>query len=234
MEKQRKSAGTIALVVLLLIVTIVSLILATYAWARYTTFGDGNATAQVAKWDVTFAKGSTVFTKTYNYVAPERLAPGTEGQYTMNLNSSLTEVAYAYKIEISNIQNRPTNLKFYAVNGNTESEIILNDNAGTAAEGTVLLDGNNVATTDKNVTIKWVWPYRTGETDEQKTANDIIDTAEGTNPQQMSFDVTLTAWQLNPADGTVTPNPDATNTTIGTGNTVSAGTGSTRVISNNP
>ena len=37
MEKQKKSVGTIALVVLLLIVTIASLVLATYAWSTYTS-----------------------------------------------------------------------------------------------------------------------------------------------------------------------------------------------------
>ena len=168
MDNNKKSAGTIALVVLLLIVTIASLILATYAWAKYTTKGEGGATATVAKWDVSFDKGATIFTKTYNYVAPQRLAPGMEGEHTMSVNGT----------------------------------------AATVYDNVFVPLTNNKAANHQSVTIYWYWPYQTGTTATAINSNDIIDTADGVDARTMSFDVTLTATQVNPntySNGTASP-----------------------------
>lgn len=205
-QKQRKSAGTIALVVLLLIVTIASLILATYAWAKYTTRGAGSAVATVAKWDVQFTKGSTIFTKTYSYVVNDRLAPGTSGQYTMSIKSPNTEVNYAYEVTISNVQNRPTNLKFY---GQNNQEITFVNGVGTIwTEANV---DKTKALTD--ISLKWEWPYETATTATlDRNTQDDIDTRDGVAGKTMTFDVTLRAWQLNPGSGTA--NPDTATSAI--------------------
>ena len=64
MEKQKKSVGTTLLVILLLIVTIAALVLATYAWAKYTEkVAENTASVQVAKWNVNATVNGTAVTE---------------------------------------------------------------------------------------------------------------------------------------------------------------------------
>ena len=227
--KQNRTRFKVILGILLILITI-SVCVAMYAWAWYTTFGNGSIEAQVAKWDVQFGMGNTVFTNSYDYVVSERLAPGTEGQYTMVLNSQDTEVAYAYKIEIRNIINKPQNLKFY---NSSDEEIILtkvstnpDTYTGIAYPETVVeLNNGKAVTTEKDLSIKWKWPYETGNIINNVTGEyegDAADTADGENAGEMSFEVSLLAWQIDPTDSanyvnaTVKNKPDNKKTRIGT------------------
>lgn len=102
-QKQKKSVGTIALVVLLLIVTIASLILATYAWAKYTSKTSDNATAEVAKWDVTFDQNNSQMFKKFEHVTQDRIAPGTNGSFAIEVKPNDTEVCFNYAINIDSL-----------------------------------------------------------------------------------------------------------------------------------
>ena len=165
-QKNKKSTGTIVLVILLLIVTVASLVLATYAWARYTTVEVGSSTAPVAKWDVAFTEDQDSFVKTFTYVAPGKVAPGTDGQIDMTITSSETEVAYDYEILLKNIAYKPTNLHFYS-DSSYENEITLNaTNTATADDnhllaGEVTLNGSNKAVLSQTPHIYWRWVYQT-------------------------------------------------------------------------
>lgn len=111
MEKQKKSVGTIALVVLLLIVTVAALVLATYAWAKYTTTApQQTATANVAKWNVSFDYGGT-FTQNYTHVSTGTIAPGTSGEITIQPVPGSTETCFDYTIHMD---------KFVLMNGDSE------------------------------------------------------------------------------------------------------------------
>ena len=215
MEKQKKSYGTIALVVLLLVVTVVSLVLATYAWAKYTTaITPQTASAQVAKWDVRVTPNGDNFVKTYTYVAPTRIAPGTSGKYDLNIASTNTEVAFDYTITMTNIKNKPTNLVFYTSynqsTGEYSNPITLTETgtdtgiyngSSSVFTGHVDVDStSHKATTNTTVTIYWNWPYETPAVDGGNTVaqNDALDTQDGENAELMSFDVTLTATQTRP------------------------------------
>ena len=103
-QKQKKSVGTIALVVLLLIVTIASLVLATYAWAKYTSKTSDNATAEVAKWDVTFDQDKSKMFATFQHVTPSRIAPGTNGSFDIEVKPNDTEVCFDYTINIDSLE----------------------------------------------------------------------------------------------------------------------------------
>ena len=102
-QKQKKSVGTIALVVLLLIVTIASLILATYAWAKYSRSEAGTATANVATWDVDITSDKQAFVGHYNHVVDGKIAPGTEGSFNVSINLGDTEVCVAYQVLLDNV-----------------------------------------------------------------------------------------------------------------------------------
>lgn len=103
-QKQKKSVGTILLVILLLIVTIASLILATYAWAKYTTTtGPVETTATVAKWNVEFQPENESFTGTYDHVVEGKIAPGTSGTFSVTAKPNDTEVCFTYTIVLDKL-----------------------------------------------------------------------------------------------------------------------------------
>lgn len=189
MEKQKKSVGTIALVVLLLLVTVASLILATYAWAKYTTTtGQQSATANVAKWNVTLNSVDDSFVGTYQHVVDGKIAPGTSGSFEVNINGlAQTEVCVGYSVTLDGVTNQPAHLKFFSDSTYTH-EITPGGTGDTnvAFSGTIDLDTHNTtpannAKTDVNTvgasgtvtngtltkTIYWVWPY------DREAANNI-------------------------------------------------------------
>lgn len=204
MEKQKKSVGTIALVILLLIVTVVSLILATYAWAKYTTTQSSNATAPVAKWNVSFTPDNSTFVGHYSHVVDGKIAPGTTGTFDITVVPSTTEVCFNYTIKIDSVQflNGETVLPDSTVlkertaeeGGNItlgmfRSHIVFKDSAnnditdGTnVISGTYDLGGTHNSTTGAALTgtntVTWTWAYEQG-TGAAATTYDEIDTAAG-------------------------------------------------------
>lgn len=135
MEKQNNSIGKTVLIVLLLVVTIVSLVLATYAWAKYTSTTSSNATAQVAKWNVTFTPENSTFTGTYNHVVTGKVAPGTTGTFDISVVPNDTEVCFKYEITVDK-------LTFLDKNGNELSDdtVLEAADADTAAIDGVTTD----------------------------------------------------------------------------------------------
>lgn len=201
MEKEKKSIGAIVLVVLLLIATIVTLILATYAWAKYTSTQTGSATAQVAEWNVSFTEGKNSFTGEYSHVATGKIAPGTTGSFTITPSAASTEVCFNYTIQITSVKllNGETELAndFVLADDVTVGQVLshitftsggttLNNGAtGTnSISGTYNLGSHNstsgAASSPESYTITWTWPYELENgTAEQKAAYNVIDTAAG-------------------------------------------------------
>ena len=181
MEKQNNTTGKTVLIVLLLIVTIVSLVLATYAWAKYTSsFEDKTATAQVAKWKVSANTADLTFSKTIEHVvAPNKLAPGTNGTFSATLDVTGTEVDVDYTVTIKSIENKPTNLKLTDDEGNTLT-------VGSTITGTL-----PVGSTTATEVITWDWPYETPD-------GDATDTTDGVAANTMKITYDITAVQVKP------------------------------------
>lgn len=189
MEKQKKSVGTTILVVLLLIATVASLVFATYIWAKYSSSENGEATAAVAKWNVTATPGELTFSKTFTHVVtPNKLAPGTNGSFSAKLDVTGTEVDVAYTITIDKIENKPTNLVLKDSKGTTLTE-------GSTVTGTITTDSD---TKTVNEVFTWEWPYETGTSDEEKKANDVKDTTDGKNAETMTITYRIDAVQVKP------------------------------------
>lgn len=217
MEKQKKSVGTIALVILLLIVTIVSLVLATYAWAKYTTTTPKeNATAVVAKWDVNASvNGTATWSKTFNHVVPTKLAPGTSGVIPVTVDASGSEVCVHYEVYVTGIANKPKHLIFYEgqeSSGNfTKLGNLFNDTTALNVEnatvsgdvkvfdGYLALTNDNTVKNPNKVTryLMWDWPYAmTGEGNVEEY--DAIDTADGNAAKTMSVSIKVVMTQVDP------------------------------------
>ena len=192
-QKQKKSVGTVLLVILLLIVTIASLILATYAWAKYTSQETGSATAQVAKWDVDVDfSHSNYKEQTFSHVLKQRLAPGTSGHFDITIKPQNTEVDFTYeiileKVEASNGGSVPKHLHFYTNASHSKDDLIgditgiTDEETGTTAEsklkGTIEVIDPDTKTKkadlqDKTVTIYWEWPYENPDTSSEDSNKD--------------------------------------------------------------
>lgn len=185
MENNKKSVGKTVLIVALLIVTIAALVLATYAWAKYTSTTDGTATAQVAKWNVNATTGNLTFSKTFTHVIdPNKLAPGTNGSIEAGLDVTGTEVDVKYTVTLVSVENKPTNLKFYS-DADHKTEVSATN--GTVATGTI-------ATTDTTKTatkyLYWDWAYESGD--------DETDTTEGQAAKTMTVTYKIDAVQVKP------------------------------------
>ena len=188
--ENKKSVGTIALVVLLLIVTIAALILATFAWAKYTTTLPQTSTnAVVARWNITGNSTDLTWSKTFSHVVGSRLAPGTNGTIPVNFSINNTEVDVDYTITLVSAVNKPTNLHFYTDNTKT-TEITV---GGTAYTGRLEVGDSAI-----NPAIYWEWPYETGEDNDAIAANDITDTNEGIAAQTMTVTIRIDAVQVQP------------------------------------
>ena len=184
-----------------MVVTVVSLILATYAWAKYTTSkGPLNAQAQVAKWNVSFNESDSTIYGTNTHVTANRIAPGTSGSFSVTAVPGNTEVCFNYEIMINsfdfiltdtdgknesivsgNIAENVTvaqlknHIKFYYLSG---GEKVYMTPGTTKIVDTYDIGDHNAsgtATTLVPKTIYWEWPYEDG-TD---ATYDAVDTAAG-------------------------------------------------------
>lgn len=206
--KRSNNTGVIIILVILLIAV---LAFGIWAWSKYTTTIDGNATATVAKWnfgttttltdlDLARSNGAVVFDDVNN-IATDRIAPGTSGHFTVALDTTGTEVALQYTIDITGMETtKPTNLHFYSDSSCTQ----LIDTAGGARySGYISQDDTD---TTHEVTIYWKWAYET----EPTATNDPIDTADGESATAngVTFDMTITGTQVNPGEAQVNTTQD--------------------------
>ena len=121
------------------------------------------------------------------------IAPGTKGEFNINIDFDNTDVGIKYKIIFKNETKKPENLKF----------IYEEKEYKTLKELEALLEGE-IYTYDnikqKVFNIKWVWNYETGETEEQIKENDKIDTQDAKNISNYCFDVEVEAHQIDPKE----------------------------------
>ena len=192
--------NTKPIVVVLALLLVTAIAFSMYAYAKYKTTLTGNGTATVAKWSFK-VNGQTqtipdidlaTTMKKVNNVAENKLAPGTEGSFDLNLDATGSEVAVDYNIKLA-ITEKPTNLKFYLDN-TYETEI-------AETEGTLNVSGSiplEIINTPITKTIYWQWPYQTGTTENEVKENDKTDTID--SAKKVTMTITVTGTQRNPQD----------------------------------
>ena len=206
-EKQKSTTKQTAtktrnkpVIILLALLLITAIVFSMYAYAKYKTTLKGNGTAQVAKWSFK-VNGQTqtipdidlaTTMKKVNNVAENKIAPGTEGSFDLNLDATGSEVAVDYNIKLA-ITEKPTNLKFYLDN-TYETEI-------AETEGTLNVSGSiplEIINTPITKTIYWKWPYQTGTTENEVKENDKTDTID--SAKKVTMTITVRGTQRNPQD----------------------------------
>ena len=195
-KKSKKKNILIAIELMLIAIIIFSM----YAYSRYSSKVNGTGTATIAKWSFkvngqteTLATINLADTmKTNNTVKQGTVAPGTEGSFNLEIDGSGSEVAIEYTINLK-ITDKPQNLNFYADSGYSQ-KIEASEGAVTITGGIPLAEVETPVTK----TIYWKWPYRTGETDEEKQNNDEQDTTD--SEKTVTMDITIVGIQKNPEE----------------------------------
>lgn len=94
-----------------------------------------------------------------------KLAPGSSGAFDIVLDGTGSQVGIDYEISFENLENVPTNMKFYA-NSSKTNQIRLSSYEIT---GTIA-SANNMTRT---FTIYWDWPLNGGEDDASFAGKDL-------------------------------------------------------------
>lgn len=202
-NKQTKSNGKTALIVFLLLVTIAAVILATYAWAKYTETLGGGATAEVAKWNVSATPGPLTFSKTFQHVVANKIAPGTDGTISASLDIKDTEVDVDYTITLDSVTPVdegvvPENLVLKTKDGTViyKNKAVVSSTNGVIATGRIAQGSESTSVEE---TFTWEWPFETAATAEKTVdQNNTQDTEDGKKAGSFKVTYTIDAVQVQP------------------------------------
>ena len=182
------------LIVLLLLVGLTGGYVAS-TYAKYASEVKGNqGTVTVAKWNFEEDNAKQTFTveldETYDAstLIGGKIAPGTSGSFNIRVSNATSEVGVDFTIELNDITNVPTNLKFYK-----DASYTTELTPGTSTITGQLERGE----TALNVPIYWKWAYETTDGDE-------ADTADGIAANTLTIDVTIKGVQTEPSTTGIT------------------------------
>lgn len=166
-------------------------------YSKYTTQVIGNGETEVAQWNFKVNEATEEFATikladTYeeSTLINGKIAPGTSGSFDLVIDASGAEVGVKYVVDFIDETNKPTNLKF-SFDGKTLDNI---EDFEKYFTDTINADDTNKVRT---LTVNWKWAYETGLANEIES-NDEIDTEDGLNALDYSFDVVVTGTQVLP------------------------------------
>ena len=189
-----KKTRDLLVVILLLLLIAISIFYIAGTYAKYTSeISDIQGEAIIAKWDFDVENASQTLDidlgATYDpdTLVADRIAPGTEGSFAIQLTNANTETGVDYTIAFGTATGVPTNLKFYSDSTyNTELTLASDTLTGT-------LDAEDA--TGDTITFYWKWDYETTNGDEADTTNGK---AGGANGTKMTLPITITGVQVEP------------------------------------
>ena len=167
-------------------------------YSKYVARVKGEGIAQVATWQFnvngqeeqvqTIKLQSTSNNQT---LVNNKIAPGTSGKFDIIIDATGSDVGINYQVDFRNEQNKPTNLKF-SYNGTEYNSIT---QLTQVLSGTI---NSNEEEKRKTFSIEWNWKYETGNTPEEITENDKIDTKDAENISNYEFDIIVSGTQVAP------------------------------------
>lgn len=191
MSKQRK-------VIITLLVLLVMLVLG-YTFSKYVKSYNVVTSTNVAKWsfsgEVFNSKNSSTTTTISladtvenSKVEANRIAPGTNGDFTIVIDALDSEVDIDYSVELATETSKPQNLVF-SFNGNTYESLSSLIDSNECFNDTILHTDSEKR---KEFVIEWEWPYETY--DENGNIQDEID-VQDSQKSNYEFDLKITGTQ---------------------------------------
>ena len=160
MKNKKKIGGVLLLITLILVI-----FLAGYTFARYyKSINAGGTTASIARWSFGSKNEKAIIN-----LSEEKIAPGSSGQFEIEVDATNSEVDVDYEILVSEENNIPTNMKFYAETKDEKGTLIstteeMSSFAELAAnnlKGTIPVESNNQK---KNIVVYWNWEFNENDT----------------------------------------------------------------------
>ncbi len=183
--------------VLVCILLISTMFLAGYSFARYyKSIKIDTIKTSIARWN--FNSKNTLANIN---LSNEKIAPGSSGQFEIEVDATDSEVPVEYEIKVENETNIPRNMTFYTEtkdeNGNVAKTEEKNSFAEIAAEnlkGTIPVETNNQKRT---IVVYWNWPFN--EDDESSTDSEdaTLDTTNEIVSLDCGFDIQIIGKQAN-------------------------------------
>lgn len=188
-NKTRKIIGVACGILLIILVQAIGV-----TYAKYLTVEKGKGSTEVAKWAFEISKDGEQ-TKTVSLadtvdkttLVDGKIAPGTTGTIVITLDGTGSEVNLDYLLEFTNEQNKPKNITF--TYKGTEYKSLSKIGPIT---GDISYDD---APQTRSIVVFWAWNYETGTTEDEISANDILDTEDANNIAQYTFDIIATGTQ---------------------------------------
>lgn len=192
MQKKRKVIGALVLIVLISVIFI-----AGYTFARYYKSIDaGSGTATIARWSF----GSKNTEASIN-LSEEKIAPGSSGEFEIEVDATGSEVEVGYEILVSEEKNIPTNMKFYAevldesgaVISTTDESNSFMALASKDLKGIIPVEESNQKRT---IVVYWDWPFNENDTTtiDGDDATLTYDEA-GNSSLECGFDIEIVGYQ---------------------------------------
>ena len=168
------------------------------SYAKYMSKVTGQGTADIASWSFKVneneEKMQTISLKSRqnnSTLLNNKIAPGTDGEFQIKLDATGTDVGINYAIKFENETRKPTNLKF------TYDGKKYNSLSDLQKDLTGIINADEQEK-NKTLTIGWNWKYETGSTQQEITANDLIDTKEAKEINSYTFDIVISGTQVTP------------------------------------
>lgn len=192
MDKKQKTLFSTILIVTLLIVFLAGCTIAKYN-ATYLAKID----TEIAKFNFNVTGWSATQTKEIKLqdtlalvsLEDEKIAPGTAGQFKIEIDASDSNVDVEYHVDVSEVGTLPENIKFRVVKEDEMSFInysSLTELANSELTGIISkTDSNKI----QHFIINWEWPYESYESidiEDKKTLEDAKDTKIGTGNMKNS------------------------------------------------
>lgn len=181
--------------VLICMLLISSMFIAGYSFARYyKSIKIDTIQTSIARWN--FNSKNTLANIN---LSNEKIAPGSSGQFEIEVDATDSEVPVEYEIKVENETNIPRNMKFYVEtkdeNGNVAKTEEKNSFAEIAIEnlkGIIPVETNNQKRT---VVVHWNWPFN----EEDQTSIDSEDATLNNNIVSLDcgFDIQIIGKQAN-------------------------------------
>ena len=167
MKRNKKILSLVLLIALVLLMC-----LAGYTFARYyKTVDAGTAASNIARWS--FGAGDTLSTIS---LSDQKIAPGTTGNFAIEVDATNSEVGVDYEVKFSNEKNVPRKMKFYAVTTDQKTLRQQTITVNSLSELEEKINGSipvAVGNQKRTITVYWEWPFN-------ENAQDGIDNEDGT------------------------------------------------------
>ena len=195
MKNKRKMVGVVLLIALISVIFI-----AGYTFARYyKVINAGSTAANIARWSFGSKNTETVIN-----LSEEKIAPGSNGKFEIEVDATNSEVDVEYEILVSEEKNIPSNMTFYAETKDENGEIVaytedmnsFTELATNHLKGTIPMEENNQKRT---IVVYWNWEFN--ENDTTTTDSDdatLVYDESGNSNLECGFNIEIVGRQAKP------------------------------------